>query len=217
MASSTKYSSPASLEERKEGVQLLPPPAPKRIRKNSTLPRSPSFILPPPSPPVVIPPPKSIVVPTNGVDLWHHFHRPHLDAPHHHGLPELQKKIGDTNFIRALGKDAYWDPNMKAYRLPGNWRYDIKASPLPPPPLEPIPEVQETCYVCGRLSTDLAFHGGFWFCDKDKEGCKRTFNARQAEMEAKKTNCVICGKKFGTGKQEEGEVCDRCVCVYRDS
>ena len=212
MASSAKYSSPASLEERKEGVQLLPPPAPKRIR-TCLLTRSPSFILPPPSPPVAIPPPKSITVPTNGVDLWHHFHRPRLDAPHHHGLPQLQKKIGDTNYIEALGKDAVWDPDMKRYRLLGGY-YD-RSSPLPK--LEPIPEVRETCYVCGRLSTDLAFHGGFWFCDKDKEGCKRTFNARQAEMEAKKTDCVICGKKFGTGKQEEGEVCDRCVRVYRDS
>ena len=148
MASSQKYSSPASLQEER-GIQLLPPPAPKKRR--TSLPRNPSFILPPPSPPVAIPPPKSIIVPTNGVDLWHHFHRPQLDSPDHYGLPELQKKIGDTNYIQALGVNAFWDPNMKRYRLNG------KPPSLfsPPPPLEPIPEVKEEeeeeegkCNIC---------------------------------------------------------------------
>lgn len=212
---SSKYFSPASLEERKEGVQLLPPPAPKR-NKTSALKRSPSFLLPPPSPPVAIPPPRSIIVPTNGVDLWHHFHRPRLDQPHLEGLPQLQRKIGDTNYSSAACLNAVWDPVLKRYKVPPG---DEKRWGVNPPPLEPIPEVEEEekCHICRRPSTDMTCYQGVWYCEKDKEGCKRTFDALQAEMEAKKTDCVICGKKFGTGKEEEGEVCDHCVCVYRDS
>lgn len=75
-----------------------------------------------------IPRAKNTSEPTSGLQLWRHYHRPHLDKPYHVGLPELKKEIGDHHYIEALGKYTIWDPVMKRYRLP---------------PLEPIPEVEE--------------------------------------------------------------------------